>query len=216
MTVKLLELLSSKLCHDLISPIGAVNNGIEFMQEMGPESFDDAKDLIAYSAQQASSKLQAYRLAFGSGGADITHKPEDVYKAIDGVLAQNKKVSQDWDPLAFTHLMQDGMSYPIGFCKVVTSLLLLVIESMPRGGVLSVRPQMPDSTVIDVMAAGQGAVLRDGVEAALRRQTPESALHAKTMHAYFTALMAEHYNFDLSVKEDTDRVTLTLCVEDTP
>ena len=64
-----LEILASKICHDLISPIGAVNNGVELMEEMGPDAGPEATGLIAYSAHQASAKLQVFRVAYGVGGA---------------------------------------------------------------------------------------------------------------------------------------------------
>lgn len=211
-TLRLLELLSSKICHDLISPIGAVNNGIEFMEDMGPEAFDDAKDLIAYSAAQASSKLQAYRLAFGAGGADVTHKPEDVLKAIGQLLAQNDKIEQEWDPLAFTHLMADGMSYPLGFCKMLTAILLLAMECLPRNGVLKAEPENPESKKIIISAEGQNAALREGVDQALLLQTLVKDLHAKTMHPYFCGLMAQNYGFGLSVDVGENRVSFVLRV----
>jgi len=64
----ILELMASKVCHDLISPIGAVNNGIEFLTEMGPDAGEEVTDLIAFSASQASAKLKAFRMAYGVGG----------------------------------------------------------------------------------------------------------------------------------------------------
>jgi histidine phosphotransferase ChpT len=81
--VAMLEVLASKICHDLISPIGAVNNGVELIEDMGPDAGPEATALIAFSAQQASAKLQAFRMAYGIGGADSNIKPEDVHKAIE-------------------------------------------------------------------------------------------------------------------------------------
>ncbi len=94
---RVLEILTSKICHDLISPIGAVNNGVEFMQEMGLEDAGDGLDLIAFSAQQAGAKLHAYRMAYGAGGADNSIKPEDVYDAIQDVIGPDNKIRQAWD-----------------------------------------------------------------------------------------------------------------------
>ncbi len=210
-SLRLLELLSSKICHDLISPIGAVNNGIEFMEEMGPEAYDDAKDLIAYSAAQASAKLQAYRLAFGGGGADMTHKPEDIHKVIDPVIVPGGKLTQDWDPLAFTHLLVDGMSYPTGLCKMLAALLLLAAECLPRMGTISAAPQSANPKTIDITARGQGASVRGSVAEALTLDIAADDLHAKTMHPYFCGLMAQNYGFTLGVDNAADDVvTFTL------
>ncbi len=75
----MLEVLASRVCHDLISPVGAVHN-VEFLQETGIEGGADAIALIAHSAQQAAAKLQIFRLAYGAGGRDPNIKPEDVEK----------------------------------------------------------------------------------------------------------------------------------------
>ena len=93
----ILEILSSKICHDLISPIGAVNNGIEFLTEMGPDAGEEVTDLIAFSANQASAKLKAYRMAYGAGGADDSIKPEEVDQAIEDIISAEGKIKQDWD-----------------------------------------------------------------------------------------------------------------------
>src|SRR3954470_6811530 len=81
-----LELLASRVCHDLISPVGAVHNGVEFLQETGVEAGAEAVALIAHSAQQASAKLQIFRLAYGAGGRDPNIKPEDVKKAFASLV----------------------------------------------------------------------------------------------------------------------------------
>jgi hypothetical protein len=93
----MLEVLASKICHDLISPIGAVNNGVELIEDMGPDAGPEATALIAFSAQQASAKLQAFRMAYGTGGADANIKPDDVFKAIELIINQDKKIKQEWN-----------------------------------------------------------------------------------------------------------------------
>ncbi|HRQ61461.1 MAG TPA: hypothetical protein PLO23_08135, partial [Alphaproteobacteria bacterium] len=96
--IHVLELLASKICHDLISPVGAVANGVEFLEDMEIEGADDILGLINFSAKQGSAKLQAYRMAYGAGGADSSIKPEDVHKIFGSFIALDEKVKQDWDP----------------------------------------------------------------------------------------------------------------------
>jgi hypothetical protein len=67
--LRVLELLSSRLCHELISPVGAINNGIELMGEDDPDFVKDATKLIASSARTAGNRLNFYRFAYGSGRA---------------------------------------------------------------------------------------------------------------------------------------------------
>lgn len=190
--IGMMELLASKICHDLISPIGAVNNGIEILDEMGPDAGEEVTDLIAYSAQQASAKLQAYRMAYGAGGADKSVKPEDVHKAIETMISADGKIKQDWNPLAPI----GPAERPGGFAKILVSVLLLAIESLPKGGTLSVKA---DGGNILVLARGPDAGLREGMEAALALSLPREKLEPKFVHAYMCGLIADHYGYKLSV-----------------
>ena len=72
-SASVIELLASRICHDLVSPVGAINNGVEFMEEMGDdaEQRKEALGLISHSASQASAKLMAFRIAYGSGGREV-------------------------------------------------------------------------------------------------------------------------------------------------
>src|SRR5688500_6225011 len=88
-----IELLARRICHDLVSPVGAINNGVEFMEEMGdaPEQRKEALGLISHSASQAAAKLMAFRIAYGSGGRDANIKPEDVQKAFSQLITADGK-----------------------------------------------------------------------------------------------------------------------------
>ncbi|MSP89576.1 MAG: hypothetical protein EXQ92_12320 [Alphaproteobacteria bacterium] len=69
MDQRVLELLMSRVCHDLISPVGAVVNGVELIEDGGADMTDDAMALIAKSARQASRRLQFFRMAYGAAGS---------------------------------------------------------------------------------------------------------------------------------------------------
>ncbi len=92
--LKLSAPLCSRLCHDLISPIGAVNNGIGVMMEDGNEDMrEQALDLVAFSAGEAVRRLQYYRLTFGSpGGTSASLGLEDARKAAQGLLSEGRVI----------------------------------------------------------------------------------------------------------------------------
>ncbi len=188
-----LELLASRICHDLISPVGAVNNGVEFLQEMGADAGDEAVDLIAYSAHQASAKLQAFRLAYGAGGRDPNIKPEDVHRTFGELVGKDSRVSQNWDP----HAKLSYDEIPLGLCKVLMGTLMLAIEVLPRGGVIRVEPGARDETV--VIAEGQDAAPRPNMAAALDRSLPTSELDPRLVHAYALSMIAAQYGFDVAL-----------------
>lgn len=201
----ILEMLASRICHDIISPVGAVNNGVEFMQEMGPDAMDEAMGLISYSASQAAAKLQAFRMAYGAGGKDPHIKPEDVQKAFSGLISAEGKISQSWDP--FGPLGPNPL--PLGFCKVLLCGMMLAMEALPKGGTVSVKAGEDGDTVI--ISEGEGANLREHTEDALNRKIPIGDLDPRLVHPYVIGMIAEMYGFDISVRESQEnKVSFTL------
>src|SRR5437588_8729047 len=126
----LAALLSSRLCHDLISPVGAIINGLEVMEEdKDEETKTFALDLIKKSATQASAKLQFYRLAFGAAGsAGAQIELGDAEKAARGVL-EDGKTALVWNlPRALVAKNR---------AKLLLNMLLVASGSIPRGGTLT-------------------------------------------------------------------------------
>ncbi len=199
----ILEILASKICHDLISPIGAINNGVEFMEEdSGPEVIS----LITHSAAQASAKLQAYRMAYGAGGADSNHRPEDVYKNIELLVSADKKIRQEWDPKK----PLGPMAQKKGFCKILICAILLAMESLPKGGTISVAPGKDGSVLVS--ATGTGAILRGRSAEALSLAIDPANMEPKYVHAFVTGLLAEHYGFRVTPAAETQEGAATLVI----
>jgi len=197
--IGILELLSSKLCHDLISPIGAVNNGIEFLEDMGADAGSEVTDLIAFSAGQASAKLKAFRMAYGAGGADDSIKPEEVHQAIQDIVGAEDKITQEWDPYGSLGF-EDR---PKAFCKILICALLLSMDCLPKGGILSVKEGQENGTTV-VLASGENAGVRELTATALTLEMPRETLEPKYVHSYMTGLLAKAYGYILSIK-DTDQ-----------
>lgn len=193
MDVKVLELLASRICHDLISPAGAVNNGIEFMEEMGPDSAEEAMSLIKFSAHQSTAKLQAFRYAYGAGGADPNIKPEDIQRAFSSLISGDGKITQSWDPYA--PLGQNGN--PPGFCKLLMAALMLSQEFLPKGGNIRVIAGAAGET--KVIAESDTCTVRPGIEEALLGKIRTQDLDPKLVHPYVSGVMAEKYGFALSL-----------------
>jgi histidine phosphotransferase ChpT len=200
-TASVLELVSSRICHDLISPIGAINNGIEFMKEMGEDAGEEATDLIAHSASQTAAKLQAYRLAYGAGGNNPDLKPQDVQKAISELVSAEGKISQMWDP--FAPLGADPL--PPSFCKVLMGTFMIAIECLPRGGSISAKAGSKDgSGQTLVTAEGESATLRENVAKALARDIETDNLDPRLVHPYAISLIASNYGYSIEVESEED------------
>lgn len=200
-SASVIELLASRICHDLVSPVGAINNGVEFMEEMGddPEQRKEALGLIQHSASQASAKLMAFRIAYGAGGRDPNIKPEDVQKAFSQLISADGKISQTWDP--FGNLGPKPLPY--AFCKMLMAGMMLAMECLTKGGYISVRPGEGDQTLI-IAESDNGVLLRDNVEAALRQDIATENLDPRLVHPYALSVIAEHYGYSFAIKEKRD------------
>src|ERR1700741_4233504 len=129
----LAALLCSRVCHDLISPVGAIANGLEVMEEgKDEETSQFAMDLIKKSAKTASAKLQFCRLAFGAAGsAGAQIDTGDAEKVARGLIGDEKtKIS--WN-LPRVLLAKNRV-------KLLLNMLLLAAQAIPRGGQLTVDP----------------------------------------------------------------------------
>lgn len=201
-----LELLASRICHDLISPVGAVHNGVEFLEEIGAgDGAADAIGLIAHSANMASAKLQVFRLAYGAGGRDPNITPEDIYKAFDNMITADGKVRQDWDPKA--SLFGEG-ERPLGFCKVLMGALLLAQETLLKGGTIGV---MPANNGVHVVAKGEHATLRSQVREALGLLLSPDSLDPRLVHPYVLSIIARQYGFTIAIAtEEPGQITFSL------
>ena len=202
---QVLELVASRICHDIISPVGAINNGIELIQELGPEGMDDGLELVAYSAEQSAAKLAAFRMAYGAGGADKHIKPEDVQKTFGALIKGEGKVSQTWDPYGNLGPNHDKKELPPAYCKMLLCGLMLAMEALPKGGYISVRPGMGDNEGHSIIIAeGEGATIRDQVEDALAQNIEADDLDPRLVHPYAISVFAESYGYDISIKSQSD------------
>ena len=200
-----MELLASRICHDIISPVGAINNGIELMQELGADGLDDGLELVAYSAEQSAAKLAAFRLAYGAGGSDPNLKPEDVQKVFGELIKGEGKHSQTWDPYGNLGPNDNKKKLPEGYCKMLMCAMMLAMETLPKGGYISVRPGMGDDAGHSlIIAEGEDALIRDQVEEALTQKLEPDDLDPRLVHPYAIGILAESYDFNISIKSQAE------------
>ena len=200
-----IELLASRICHDLVSPVGAINNGVEFIEDMGADSLEEGLSLISHSASQASAKLMAFRIVYGAGGRDPNIKPEDVQKAFSALISGDGKISQTWDP--FGNLGPKPL--PFAYCKMLLGSMMLGMECLVKGGYISVRPGEGNQTLI--IAEGDTILLRENVEEALKQELGVEELDPRLVHPYAISVIGEHYGYTIRIKEKSEtRVVFAL------
>ena len=202
--LRVMELLSSRICHDLISPVGAINNGIELLEEMGAQLGEEAVRLIGHSAQQASRRLRLFRLCYGGAGADKNLTCTDVLLTARDYLA-GSRVSIDWDETALRLL-----PVPRGTPKVLLNVVLLMVETLVHGGEIKITHNEENRTLI-LIADGRGAGLRDEAWPALRGEVSVEDLTARSVHPHVVSCFAKGYDVTLAWEAlGDDRLSFTL------
>jgi histidine phosphotransferase ChpT len=189
-----LELTCSRLCHDLISPIGAVNNGLELLEdEQDLELVAEARALAARSARRASILLQAYRCALGNAGNQASFGFGEAIKLARDFLDGGRVT------LSGIPAMSPG-DLPAGWSKLLLLSVILMSETLPRGGDLhlSVNGEGPTTSFI-LAAEGAQIVFADDYKALLSGDAAAAALDARNVLAYLTGTLATR----LKMKIDT-------------
>lgn len=189
---RVMELIASRICHDLVSPVGAVSNGVELMQELGDDAGEEAMKLIADSALQASIRLKAFRLSYGAAGTDKNVGFKDIRDVFSDLL-KSGRIQAEFEP-------DLGVKYsmpPRGFFKVLLNLLILAEECNHGEGKISVT-SLEGNKGLKVMVTGKNPGFREGAEAALRGETAADELDPRSVHAYVTGKFAQVFDLKLS------------------
>ena len=204
--MRVAELLASRLCHELVGPIGAVNNGMELLEDEDLGMSDDAIQLSASSARQAANILQFYRLAYGMSGERIGGGLDDLRELATGFLASSK-TTLDW-----TMVGQPAGEMPEGLGKLLLNVIVLGEECLPRGGTLGVSlAEGPAGLEIAVTANGTGARLREESQFVLADDVVIDELTPRNVHGYFTRLLAQRMGSDLIIDSPgADRLRLSV------
>ncbi|MCJ9429573.1 histidine phosphotransferase family protein [Kordiimonas marina] len=200
-------LLCSRLCHDLVSPVGAINNGLEILQEEHDASMREAViDLIEKSTRQTSNKLQFFRLAFGAaGGFSAQLDMREAERALRAFL-DGSRVALEWQV--------DVPNAPKGLVKLLLNLALVVSESLIRGGALTVSMKMMDGkAAINIEGSGDRVILSPAVQAVMTGAPTDEELEPRTAPAYLAASVARDHGGRVSIEAVTEtsvRVTASL------
>lgn len=174
----LASLLCSRLCHDLLSPVGALSNGIELLaDEKDPDMRQRCFELLEQSARISTDKLKFFRLAFGAAGGFGEMVPTAEPRAlVDAMVANNPRITVNWA------LAGDALPKPA--IKTLLNLALIGIEALIRGGTLDIGAELRGSaSEIVVRAAGARIAFDQTIGKALLGEVPAHELNTKTAPA---------------------------------
>jgi histidine phosphotransferase ChpT len=199
----LAALLCSRVCHDVISPVGAIVNGLEVLDgEQDEEMRAVAMELIKKSAISASARLQFCRLAFGAAGSfGASIDTGDAEKVARDIFASDRTV------LEWTAARRLASRNSV---KLLLNLCLIAAGSIHRGGVITVDlSDGEDVMTMRVEAKGANARLSHSAADILTSAFPAEAIDGHSIQLYFTTLLARECQATLNVSSAQDTVTLT-------
>lgn len=179
------SLLCSRLCHDLLSPVGAMNNGLELLaDEHDPEMRQRCMDLLAESAKAAADKLKFFRLAFGAaGGFGSEVDPKEARMVIEPLVTSNGRTSLEW-------AVPESMM-PKRAVKILLNLVLLANDALVRGGTLFVGAEARgDEQEIVIRASGPKIIMDGAIRDALTGKLDASMVDSRTAAAWMAHTLA--------------------------
>ena len=197
----LAALLCSRVCHDVISPVGAIANGLEVLEsEKDPDMRGFAMDLIKKSTATASARLQFCRLAFGAAGsAGASIDTGDAESVARGLIA-DEKTKLVWN--ATRALL------PKNKVKLILNLVLIASQTIPRGGIVEVTIDGIDADMkLTVTSTGTNAKLQSHTPHLLACE-PENGVDAHGIQAYYTGLVAREAHLAVTASVEDGKVTL--------
>ncbi|WHO40798.1 histidine phosphotransferase family protein [Sphingobium sp. AP49] len=202
-SIEFASLLCSRLCHDLLSPVGALNNGLELMaDETDPEMRQRCLDLLGDSARTSANKLKFFRLAFGSaGGFGDAVPPHEAKVAIEGMFAASGRVKLGW-------MVEEQLLSKLAV-KVLLNLALIAGDALVRGGQLDIGAETrPGITEIVVRGEGPKVILDPELRAALAGTLPPSGLASRTAAAWMVRQLVESAGGDIVLSPPGESVLL--------
>jgi histidine phosphotransferase ChpT len=195
---RIVDLICSRICHDVINPISAINNGIELVSEMGEGVDGEAFSLIADSAAIVAARLNVMRYCFGAAGPSF-----DEVRTAALAYFEGGKVAINWPRQG---LLDPSREMKPALPKMVLNTVLLLAEAVGIAGTVTLEQGL--GTQIIVTAEATRSTIRMDVLAGMGA-APES-LEAKTIQAYYTGIIAERFDYSLQKQVGDKTVTITI------
>ena len=195
-STKLSQILCSKLCHDLITPIGAINTSFDLFDESDAESRLQLLDLAKQSAEKAIRKLVFYRAAFGYSTDAHFASIEQTEKLLQDFLKLHK-IELLWKKTtppnhALASLIENFPSY----AQIIANLVFICAEIAPSGGILEI--EIMQETIL-LKLQGKLVLLRPAILKALKENLPDEEASPHVIQAIYTRMLYEKHRLNLEI-----------------
>jgi histidine phosphotransferase ChpT len=200
----LAALLCSRVCHDLISPTGAIVNGLEVLEEKqsDEETKTFALDLIKKSAKTASARLQFCRLAFGAAGSSTAQIDLGDAQNMARAFLEDGKTKLVWN---LPHVLM-----PKNRVKLLLNMLIIAGQTIPRGGVMTVDPIGAGDTMgFRLGCVGINARIPQAIPALLAGTSESGGIDAHAIQPFYTGLLARACGISVDLVAEGDGIVVT-------
>jgi histidine phosphotransferase ChpT len=198
----LAAMLCSRVCHDLINPVGAIGNGLEVLADPGQaEMAPYARELITNSARQAQAKLEYARLAYGASSTAGTDFDTRECERVAKLFFANEKSDLEW--------LVTPMLMPKHKAKLLMNMLLIAAMGVPRGGVVTVAVTgEAGAESFSITGKGPKVLVPHAVEGLLSG-APEDGVDARGIQPFYTGILARMTGMGLSIAVVNDEFVFT-------
>ena len=198
----LAAMLCSRVCHDLINPVGAIGNGLEVLADPTQSAMaDGAQELIASAAKQARAKLEFARLAYGASSTAGTDFDTRECERVARIYFEIEKADLDWQvPLILL---------PKHKAKLMMNMLLIAAMAVPRGGVVTAKVEGPAGAEVFTFISKsdpekrQKTLMPSGAEGLLSG-APEDGVDARGIQPFYTGILARMTDMELKIGIEND------------
>ncbi len=201
--IDLASLLCSRLCHDLLSPVGALNNGLELMaDEQDPEMRERCLELLSESAKASANKLKFFRLAFGAGGGFGDQiDTREAKAALEGLFSADKRVELGW--------MVEDDDLPKSAVKLLLNLGLIAGDALVRGGRLDVGAEHGDGGLeLVIRAEGPRILLDPLLRETILTGSADGTVEPRAAGAWLAHSLAAEAGSQIRLSDPADEVLL--------
>lgn len=201
--IDLASLLCSRLCHDLLSPVGALNNGLELMaDEQDPEMREKCLELLNESARASANKLKFFRLAFGAGGGFGDQiDTREARAALEGLFSADGRLELGW-------LVEDD-ELPKGAVKLLLNLALIAGDALVRGGRLDVGAERSGGGLeLVIRAEGPRILLDPALRETIAKGSFDGAVEPRAAGAWLAHALAGQSGGEIRLSDPADEVLL--------
>jgi histidine phosphotransferase ChpT len=196
----LAALLCSRVCHDLISPSGAIVNGLEVLEESADEETRSfALELIKKSARTATARLQFCRIAFGAAGSANAQLDLGDAETVARGFIEDEKVKLFWNlPRSLA---------PKNRVKLLLNMILVAAQTIPRGGIIAVEGEgPPEAMTFRISTRGLNARIPQAVPALLAGDPESGGVDAHGIQPFYAGLLGRSTGLAVTIETDGDSI----------